>query len=227
MLTRLRSYINALYYPWLTYWCSDRPTQDVLATIDRDEFKKLLKYKFKVHDLHYQKYFNIDYWMRLNVVRAMALDLHRRKNLSILDIGSGFGYFPYAARFYHHQVVGADLPGDELFEKVCDFLELDIRALEIKPLTPLPDFGTKFDLVTAFQVCFHGHRSENLWGVKEWKFFLDDLFSNHVNDGGRMYMDLNYEPALGQWLPDDVIALFKNEYGARFRGYSRVTLYKP
>ncbi|MDB2682723.1 class I SAM-dependent methyltransferase [Alphaproteobacteria bacterium] len=213
-------------YPYMDHVRSARPTQDVLATIDRDEFKKLLKYKLKTLDFHYQKYFNVDYWMRLNVRRALTLGLHRMKRSSVLDIGSGFGYFPYVARFYNHEVIGLDLPGDELFKRVSEFLELDIRDVVIQPQSPLPDFKAKFDLVTAFQICFNGHKSDGLWGVDEWRFFLEDLYQNHMNEGGRVYLEFNYEPAHEGWVSGEIKALFDQEYKARWRGPSRVLLSK-
>jgi len=35
----------------------------------------------------------------------------------------------------------------------------------------LPAFNTSSDLITAFMICFNGHKSPLLWGPNEWSFF--------------------------------------------------------
>lgn len=220
--------VNRLYAPYLSHWRSKRHTDDVLATIDHNAFRKaLLPFKLEVSNKHYQKYLNTPYWMRMNVIRAFQLGLPNKTGepLHILDIGSGFGYFPYVARFFNHRVIGFDLPGETLFDKAVEFLELDIRHFRIDPKKKLEKFSDeKFDLVTAFQVCFNGHRSEDRWGVEEWKFFLDDLFTNHLKDNGKLYMDLNYDPQIGAWLPEDVMSFIKSNYNCKMNGFSRITI---
>lgn len=209
------------------YWKAGLPTQHLLSSIDQEEFRKLLKYKDDTGHPQYKKYFNAPYWLRLNVQRALYLGLNRAKPMSILDIGSGFGYFPYAAHFYGHEVVAIDLPGDTLFEKAAEFFKLDRRDYTIKSLTKIKSFKKKFDLVTAFQVCFNGHIEGELWGLKEWQFFVDDLFAHQVNPGGKIYLELNWSQHLKRWLPEEVEEHFKEQYEADFDGPSRVTLYHP
>src|SRR5215217_6679856 len=55
-----------------------------------------------------------------------------------------------------------------------------------------PDFGQKFDLVTAFMICFNNHKMPGLWKSPEWEFFLNDL-SKHVTPRGRVWLELNEE----------------------------------
>jgi hypothetical protein len=62
----------------------------------------------------------------------------------------------------------------------------------VQPFVPLPDLGSRFDLITAFQVCFNNHKQPDLWGIPEWNFFLDDL-AKHLTPGGRVWLELNRE----------------------------------
>ena len=204
-----------------------QPTEHLLHSIDQEAFKALLKFKDDTGHPQYKKYFNVQYWLRLNVKRALYLGLNRKQPLSILDIGAGFGYFPYVAKFYGHDVIGIDLPDDVLFEKASEFLNVKRQEYRIERETAVPSFGQKFDLVTAFQVCFNGHIEGDIWQKDEWDFFLKDLFENHINDGGSLYMEMNWSPHIGGWLPEGVVSLFKDKYRASFDGPSRVILQAP
>ena len=137
-----------------------------MATIDPEAFFQLRVLKLRTLDLRYQKYLNIDYWLRLNVMRALRLGLHRphKKPLRILDLGTGFGYFPYVARFYNHDIHGVDLPDDPLFVGAQTFFEIPVThaRIDINAEKILPDLGARYDLITGFQVCFNGHNSDDL-----------------------------------------------------------------
>jgi hypothetical protein len=65
----------------------------------------------------------------------------------------------------------------------------------------------KFDLITAFAICFNHHKSPGLWGAAEWTYFLHDLVSNHMNQGGRIFLRLNAEDD-GAFGKEEVPALF-------------------
>lgn len=204
-----------------------QPTEHLMHSLDQEGFKKLLKYRDDTGHPQYKKYLNARYWLHKNVERALKLNLNRIQPITILDIGCGFGYFPYVAKFYGHDVIGTDLPGDKLFRKAAEFLKVDRRDDIVEPMKPLPDFGKKFDLITAFQVCFNGHIEGNIWGEKEWDFFLEDLFKNHINTGGKIYLELNWSQHIQKWIPDEVSDLFKKKYNAKFDRMSRVTLTAP
>jgi SAM-dependent methyltransferase len=203
------------------------PTQHLLSSIDKHEFRQLLKFKDNTGHPQYKKYFNTPYWLHLNVKRALYLGLNRSKPISILDIGCGFGYFPYAARFYGHDVKAIDVPGDVLFQKVSEFLDVQRYNFIIQEFKPFIDLGTKFDLVTAFQVCFNNHTEGHPWGCDKWEYFLEDLFANHMNTGGRIYLEFNWSPHVHGWMSAEVKELFKTRYKAKFDGQSRVWLHAP
>ena len=74
-----------------------------------------------------------------------------------------------------------------------------------EPFQPLPDLGSRFDLITGFAVCFNSHGSHDVWGIKEWEFFLDDLLKKVITEPGEIYFELNpekwgcYTPELGDF----------------------------
>ena len=198
-----------------------------MASMDMDGFERLKKFKNNTGHPHYKKYFNMNYWLRKNMQRALFLGVNRtQKRMKILDIGAGFGYFPFVSSFFGHDVVGVDLPGDQLFEEAARFLEVERKHHEIKAMEKLPDLGGKFDMITAFQVCFNDHYEDKPWGMAEWTFFLDDVLDNQLNPGGKLYMEFNFHHTIGGWLPEEVKTLFKDKYKARFDGLSRVTITK-
>ena len=204
-----------------------QPTEHLMHSLDHEELGKLLKYKDDTGHPQYKKYFNAQYWLRQNSRRALSLGLNKSKPLTILDIGSGFGYFPYVAKFYGHDVIGIDLPGDILFNKASEFLNIDRRDYAVEPMKPMPSYDKKFDFITSFQVCFNGHIENNLWQTKEWDFFLSDLFQHHMKEGGRIYLEMNWSPVIKGWLPQNVVRLFKEKYKAKFDGPARVMLFAP
>ena len=63
----------------------------------------------------------------------------------------------------------------------------------IEAFQPLPDLGGPFDLITAYAICFNGHNSPQLWGPKEWDFWLNDVRTNHLTPTGTIYLELNPE----------------------------------
>lgn len=130
-------------------------------------------------------------WLNENLrrIRDLELDLGRRKR--ILDIGSGVGYFLYVCELLGHDAIGIDLDEMPMFNEMIELLGVERHVWRVEPFVRLPDLG-RFDLVTGFQICFNGHRSDQLWGIPEWDFFLDDL-SSRLNRGGRIWLEFNRE----------------------------------
>jgi hypothetical protein len=42
-------------------------------------------------------------------------------------------------------------------------------------------------------ICFNGHKSDKLWQIPEWEFFLDDLAERQLKPGGQICLELNRE----------------------------------
>jgi len=168
-------------------------TKRVIETIDPAAFEQIRR-RYAVEDPgeHWPKYLDLDRWISINIrrIREIELDLARRKH--ILDLGCGAGYFLYIAQLLGHSGIGLDVDFVPMFSDVTRLLGVRRVIQRIRPFDPLPDFGAKFDLVTAFMICFNNHKQANLWGVAEWEFFLDDL-ARHLTPRGRVWLELNCE----------------------------------
>jgi cyclopropane fatty-acyl-phospholipid synthase-like methyltransferase len=151
------------------------------------------------------------------MMRAIELGLDKANSASVLDLGCGAGYFLYCCKFLGHQVHGIDQPGYDFYTDMIDCLGLSRTSQRIEAFTPLPPFETRFDVVTAHQICFNGHRTNSLWGVEEWQFFLNDLETNVLNDGGIVALEFNEEPSIG-FYTDELRGFFESKSARIFRG---------
>jgi hypothetical protein len=143
------------------------------------------KYRFKFLD--------VKTFLPTTISRAYFLGLHQFRKLSILDIGTGVGYFPVVCKYYGHSAIAIDQDSNQVFEDVTKWLNVDRRTWEIRAFEPVPSMGQRFDLITAFMVNFDRVKESNYepWGPEEWEFFLSDMAQNHLEDGGRLVLLLN------------------------------------
>jgi hypothetical protein len=79
-----------------------------------------------------------------------------------------------------------------MFREITRLLGVRRVVQRIEAFRPLPEFGRKFDLITAFMICFNNHKMPGLWKVPQWEFFLDDL-AKHLTRRGRVWLELNQE----------------------------------
>jgi SAM-dependent methyltransferase len=165
----------------------------VIETIDSVAFEQIRqRYAVNRPTDDWRKYLNLDRWIAINIrrIRNIELDLARRKR--ILDLGCGAGYFLHIAQLLGHTGLGLDLDRVPMFAEITRLLGVHRVIRRIRAFHPLPDLGGKFDLITAFMICFNNHRHPNLWGVAEWSFFLDDI-AKHLAPRGRVWLELNRE----------------------------------
>jgi SAM-dependent methyltransferase len=165
----------------------------VIETIDPVAFEQIRKrYAVANPGADWPKYLDLDRWIGINVrrIRQVELDLARPKR--ILDLGCGAGYFLYIAQLLGHSGLGLDMDRLSMFREVTRLLKVRRVVQRIDAFRPLPDFGQKFDVITAFMICFNNHKMPNLWKVAEWEFFLDDL-AKHLTPRGRVWLELNQE----------------------------------
>jgi SAM-dependent methyltransferase len=165
----------------------------ITQMIDREKFQQIYD-RYAMHDPgdEWPKYLEIELWMEINLrrVRDLGLDLGGRKR--VLDIGCGTGYFLYINQYLGHDVLGLDLDEEPGFREMIDLLGVKRKIWRVQAFQPLPDLGPKFDVIAAHMICFNGHKSDKLWQIPEWEFFLDDL-AKHLTRRGRVWLELNQE----------------------------------
>lgn len=165
----------------------------VIETIDLVEFEQIRqRYAVANPGADWPKYLDLDRWIEINIrrIREIELDLSRPKH--ILDVGCGVGYFLYIAQLLGHRGIGLDMDRLAMFREITQLLGVRRVVQRIEAFRPLPDFGQKFDLITAFMICFNNHKMPDLWKVPEWDFFLDDL-AKYLRPRGRVWLELNQE----------------------------------
>ena len=188
-------------------------TKRVIETIDPVSFEQIRR-RYAVTDpgADWPKYLDLDRWIGVNIrrIRELELDLSRPKR--ILDLGCGAGYFLYIAQLLGHSGVGLDIDRLPMFREITRLLGVRRVVQRIQPFRPLPNLGQKFDVITAFMICFNDHKMPGLWAVPEWEFFLDDL-AKHLRPRGRVWLELNQEYD-GTFYTPELMDFFKKR-GAR------------
>jgi SAM-dependent methyltransferase len=168
-------------------------TQRVIETIDPAGFEQIRR-RYAVADpgADWPKYLDLDRWIGVNIRRIRQLELDLAGPKQILDLGCGAGYFLHIAQLLGHSGVGLDMDRLPMFREVTRLLGVRRVVQRIRPFHPLPNFGKKFDVITAFMICFNNHKMPGLWGVPEWEFFLNDL-AKYLKPRGRIWLELNQE----------------------------------
>jgi len=168
-------------------------TQRVIETIDPAGFEQIRK-RYAVADpgADWPKYLDLDRWIGVNIRRIRQLELDLAHPKRILDLGCGAGYFLYIAQLLGHSGVGLDMDRLTMFGEIMRLLGVRRVVQQIQAFHPLPNLGQKFDVITAFMICFNEHKMPGLWGVPEWEFFLNDL-AKHLTPRGRVWLELNQE----------------------------------
>ena len=168
-------------------------TKRVIETIDPAGFEQI-RQRYAVADpgADWPKYLDLDRWIGVNIRRIRQLELDLTRPKQILDLGCGAGYFLYIAQLLGHSGIGLDMDRLAMFREITRLLDVRRIVQRIQSFRPLPNFGQKFDVITAFMICFNNHKMPELWGVPEWEFFLDDL-KKHLRPRGRVWLELNQE----------------------------------
>jgi SAM-dependent methyltransferase len=178
-------------------WTHPVSVQQMLATIDRAKLETLrAQYPYRPNARKINAYEDAAYWIGVNVKRVQDLWLDCSPPLQILDLGCGPGYFLYLSRLFGHEGVGLDPDDEPFFRGTTELFGVPRVIARIHPQTPLPDFGRKFDLVTAHRVCFHRiTRTKNgewlEWSPADWKFFINDIRTRFLKPEGRLLLEFN------------------------------------
>ena len=164
-----------------------------------------------MEDVFWTKYLDVDKWLTLNIRYAKELGLVDRPPRSVLDVGCGGGFFLVVCRMLGARVLGVDLDKDVVLNEMIKLFRLERVAYRIRAFVKLPDFGRKFDLITAFMICFNFPPTRPYWGPRQWDFFINDM-SDRLMDGGRLLLSLNKQPDGNEY--DDVLkAYFESREG--------------
>lgn len=110
-----------------------------------------------------------------------------------------------------------ELPAYEFYRDMIALWGVSRTGFRIEAYKNLPALNKRFDFITAHQICFNGHKTEGLWGVDEWDFFLNDLKHHFLNPGGIIALEFNEEPAIG-FYTSEVRKYFESKFARIFRG---------
>jgi SAM-dependent methyltransferase len=195
----------------------------ILATIDRDEIAQISQlYPRRAGARRVNAWDDVGRWIDINAKRAQDLWLDRAPPLRILDLGCGAGYFLYVCRFFGHRGIGLDTGDDPFFGAIISHFGIQRAISRIEPSVPLPELGEKFDLVTAYRICFHRTTRERdgiwkEWAPSNWKFFLNDVRARALKPGGRLLLDFNPRPDGSSFFMPELRKLFLAEGARIFR----------
>lgn len=166
-------------------------TQNFVNKIDLARFNEIrVKYE-TLSKTPKRKYFNLHYWINLNLGYVFFLGLEKRGGEAILDIGTGFGYFPFLCKTLGHAVQTIDVGLLPVYDEMINFFGLSRLIYKVNPSERIIDTTQEYDLVTALMVSFANHNKNTAWGVTEWNYFLQDIKTHQLKQSGRIFMTLN------------------------------------
>ena len=185
------------------------------AKIDIERLRDIQK-RYAGSTDRYAKYADVERWLKINLPRVRELRLDRSPPKQILDLGCGAGFFLFLAKQFGHSGLGLDVGDFRLSNELIELLEVERVTGRIRAFEALPDFGRKFDLITAFSAAFNRAEDESRgWNPDEWKFFLDDL-DRHRAPSGQILLELNSGKDK-RYFPPEIREFFLKR-GARVEG---------
>jgi hypothetical protein len=167
------------------------------------------KYKSEDPGESYKKYLDSDLWIYECLLRFYRLNLHKlSREINILDLGTGAGYFPYICRFYGHNVDSIDILDNEMYNEIINAFGLRRYGQYITYYSPLTTLK-RYDYITAFMICFNQHKKSSLWHISEWEAFLSNLKKNNLSTNGQIYLSFNAE-SVHEPVSKKLLAYFQN-----------------
>ncbi len=170
--------------------------------------------------MRWPKYLDATFWMFSAWFTANRIGLDEANQpQTILDIGTGPGYFPFLCRHYGHDVIGLDI-GPPCFGDIAGIIGVKRLMVRVEPMVLLPDFGRRFSLVTAIATMFERLRpgpsvGNRYWSLAQWQFFLSDLMRNQLRYPGRIWIDLDRERRNGEVVFNPELIEFCAAHGSR------------
>ncbi|HEY6069900.1 MAG TPA: hypothetical protein VIU85_00900 [Chthoniobacterales bacterium] len=186
-----------------------------LDRIDADRLRDIQR-RYAGSADRYAKYADVEHWLAINLPRVQELKLDRSPPKRILDLGCGAGFFLFLAKQFRHRGVGVDVDLYPLSNELIDLFGVERITHRIRAFQSLPDFGNKFDLITAFSSAFGRSEDESRgWTIEEWEFFLDDV-DRHRAPGSQILLEINSGKD-GGYFPDEIREFFLKR-GAKVNG---------
>jgi len=202
----------------------DRITESILASIDRGEFNRRFRDNPTLAELHGRgssKFIDLEHWIRENVRRYVRYGLHQPPG-SVLDVGSGSGFFLVVCRHMGRNGLGLDMELDPLYGEQTEFFGVERVLHRVHPGDYLPPLDGRFGLVTAFMIGFNYDPStQRAWGTDEWLGYFDAARSV-LEERGRVFVHFNRSIS-GELYPPDLPDALRANGGWRVR-FSGLTL---
>ena len=120
---------------------SDSPLQPEFhrAKID-DERLEILVESF--HDVDpypgFSKYLDADHYITTALHHYSVAELTHTDPESVLDIGTGAGYFPFVCQNLGHETMCLDVPAHPFYDEMAQLLELTRVERRVEPFQKLP-----------------------------------------------------------------------------------------
>ena len=179
----------------------------LLDKIDKERLRDIQK-RYASSTSQYAKYADVARWLKRNLPRIRRLGLDQSSPKQILDLGCGGGFFLFIA---------LDVADHPVSSELVDLFGIQRKVWRIRAFELLPDFGRKFDLITAFSTAFHRSGDGSVpWGTDEWNFFLNDLFERQLERDGEVFFEINSGKDK-RFFPDELRELFSRR-GAEIEG---------
>ncbi len=187
--------------------------ENLLKPIAPVELAKVqeLSARENMDDVFWTKYLDANKWLTLNIRYAKELGLIEKPPRSVLDLGCGGGFFLVVCRTLGARVLGLDLDKDVVLNEMIRLFRLERVTWRIRAFVKLPDFGRKFDLITAFMICFNFPPRHPYWGPRQWHFFINDM-ADRLLPEGRLLISLNKQPD-GKEYDDTLKAYYESRGG--------------
>ena len=132
----------------------------LIGTIDSEAFEDIRRRNPRdLSSSGWPKYLDLPKWMDKNLRRIRSLGLDAGSRKSILDLGCGAGYFLFIAKYLGHDVLGLDIDEVPMFGEMIGLFGLKRVIWRVQPFVQLPQLRQQFDLITAFMICFNGHKT--------------------------------------------------------------------
>jgi len=165
---------------------SELTVQDVISIVGRNTIKELFNQTGN-------RYLGdaVEKYIQEKLSVANYLGLHKTSGKTLIDIGTGAGWFPYICRLYGHDCIGTETIHTDIFKKtyvpIYEYLNLKVTddlVFSNKPFT----LSNKVDYIVTLRSFFNNRPT--VWEINEWKYFFKDILKN-LNPNGGLYLSCN------------------------------------